>query len=463
MAVVKISDLPSATLPLAGTEVTPIVQSGVTRKVAVSAFSNSDAVNVKSFGAVGDGITDDTAAINAAIAAAGVNSCVFFPSGTYLVTATLQMLSGQCFYGEGGSVSALSTIKKGATCDLINMVGACSVKDLHLDCVGTSYGGRGIYVSSSISQIIENVFVSNSVTYALEYQAVAGSGSFVTNFTANMIAASADTAAIKVGENYPTNVVRFFQNIWLSNGKFDLTNTVAFTLTSFFCRGFITGPTFDKCVINKITNGRVSTPGTPLVLSMADSEISNVPISGTTHLTSCQGLMLSNCQFDTLTIDNSTHIPASGGVAACFITDRQRVYTPTGGWAAGWSQISGTGPTLGNAVIESMVTYNGFKVEYYFRMVMGSTTTYGDSTSAWTFSLPRRASVTGTPSPYNQYLPGAYMRLNGGAYIYIGEVGIGAGEMMLTINYQNQSVRGTWPYTWAAGDILEFSISYLAP
>lgn len=55
------------------------------------------------------------------------------------------------------------------------------------------------------------------------------------------------------------------------------------------------------------------------------------------------------------------------------------------------------------------------------------------------------------------------MKLNSGNFIYLGEVAIGAGEMVLSIGYQNQSVRGAWPYTWASGDVLEFSISYLAP
>lgn len=41
MAEVKISDLTSATTPLAGTEVVPIVQGGVTKKVAVSNFGGS--------------------------------------------------------------------------------------------------------------------------------------------------------------------------------------------------------------------------------------------------------------------------------------------------------------------------------------------------------------------------------------------------------------------------------------
>jgi hypothetical protein len=439
---------------LTGAELTPIVQSGVTKRTTVAALSS--AVNVKSYGAIGDGTTNDTAAINAAITAAGTNGTVFFPKGTYLVTSTLQMLTGQCFLGDGGSMQGTSTIKKGANGDLINMVGRCRLENLNLDSVGATYTGRGIFVSTGFSQVINNVRSANNVTYALEYEATSGGGTFVTNFVADMITASADTAAIKVGENYPTNVLRFFQNIWLSNGKFDLTNTVAFTLDGFFCRGFITGPTFDKCVVNKIANGRISNPGTQ-TFTMADSSIVNVPISGTTSLTGCQGLMLANCQFDTLTIDNSSISPAAGGVAACFITDRQRVYTPT------WSQTVGTGPVLGNGTIESLVTYNGFKVEYYMRLVMGSTTTYGDGTGAWTFSLPRIASATGTPSGYNQRLIGAYMKLNSGNFIYIGEVAIGAGETVLSIGYQNQSVRGVWPYTWAAGDILQFSISYLAP
>src|SRR5271167_4506823 len=48
--------------------------------------------NVKTFGAAGNGSTDDTAAINAAITEAGVNGQpVYFPSGTYKVTSQIQV------------------------------------------------------------------------------------------------------------------------------------------------------------------------------------------------------------------------------------------------------------------------------------------------------------------------------------------------------------------------------------
>ena len=49
-------------------------------------------VNVKDFGAVGDGVTDDTAAIQAAIKAAISSQLqVFIPGGTYIVSDTLQV------------------------------------------------------------------------------------------------------------------------------------------------------------------------------------------------------------------------------------------------------------------------------------------------------------------------------------------------------------------------------------
>lgn len=48
----------------------------------------SDIVSVKDFGAVGDGTTDDTTAINNALAA---NSAIYFPAGTYLVSGNINI------------------------------------------------------------------------------------------------------------------------------------------------------------------------------------------------------------------------------------------------------------------------------------------------------------------------------------------------------------------------------------
>jgi len=65
-----------------------------------------DTISVKDFGAVGDGVADDTTAIQAALNAAasltlnGIGKSVFVPSGTYKTTAVLQIGEGVNFYGD---------------------------------------------------------------------------------------------------------------------------------------------------------------------------------------------------------------------------------------------------------------------------------------------------------------------------------------------------------------------------
>lgn len=77
-------------------------------------------VSVKDFGAVGDGVTNDSAAIQAAIDAFKPASgsdpvtgrVVFFPSGTYLINSSVVTYSGIQLVGEGAS----SILKAGPSC-----------------------------------------------------------------------------------------------------------------------------------------------------------------------------------------------------------------------------------------------------------------------------------------------------------------------------------------------------------
>jgi hypothetical protein len=115
MAIIKISELPAASTPVASTDVVPALQNGVTKKAAInqlgflaagiSAATRTiesklrDVVSVKDFGAVGDGVNDDTAAIQAAFN----NSVrkIYLPAGTYKITSTLTVQYGAIIFGDG--------------------------------------------------------------------------------------------------------------------------------------------------------------------------------------------------------------------------------------------------------------------------------------------------------------------------------------------------------------------------
>ena len=108
-----------------------------------------DVVSVKDFGAVGDGVTDDTASIQAAIDA---HSNVFFPAGTYKITSSLQFNSYQYLRGEskGGISGKTKIIVYGAIAGFISKtVGASACyhptfTNLTINNVTTGLAGGGV-------------------------------------------------------------------------------------------------------------------------------------------------------------------------------------------------------------------------------------------------------------------------------------------------------------------------------
>lgn len=98
--------------------------------------------NVKCFGAIGDGITDDTAAIQAAINSSPKKGTVFFPRGTYIIGAPLVVRGDIELCGAGPGVSIIKLAANAQSDMMINFAalnsGApadenISIRNLELD------------------------------------------------------------------------------------------------------------------------------------------------------------------------------------------------------------------------------------------------------------------------------------------------------------------------------------------
>jgi len=181
MANITIPDLPAA-IALTGAENIPAVQSGSTVRITTAQIAGlstpgannslitatgsttprtlanrfADAVNVKDFGAVGDGVTDDTAAIQAAVAAVpSSGGDVYFPAGRYKISTEITIIS-KVVYLRGDGAGASFIVQTGAAANGINFnnatympgggISGLSIHAGSLYNTGTGSTGSGIKV-----------------------------------------------------------------------------------------------------------------------------------------------------------------------------------------------------------------------------------------------------------------------------------------------------------------------------
>jgi hypothetical protein len=137
-------------------------------------------VSVKDFGAVGDGVTDDTAAIQAAENAAGA---IYWPAGTYLITSTINLNHSRDrkWVGDGFNAQEIGTythgtiIKWGGAANGLmfdgrisggNNVSGFVLQDIRVD--GAGVASRGFMFASDVAHgqhhYWQNVMVTNMAT-----------------------------------------------------------------------------------------------------------------------------------------------------------------------------------------------------------------------------------------------------------------------------------------------------------
>lgn len=166
---------PTAPTASVGTETTQVATTAFVREGIKDAASY---LSVKDYGAVGNDTADDTTAIQSAITAAvTAKKSVYFPSGTYKITASLTISDEIGMIGDGPQQSIIklytgSTSTFALVCDLPNnfSVIGLNISNLGITCNGGAAKGSGIYwattaTNSAISQSsIHDVYIKNATT-----------------------------------------------------------------------------------------------------------------------------------------------------------------------------------------------------------------------------------------------------------------------------------------------------------
>ncbi len=141
------------------------IQSGTGAVLRTIQDKLRDRISVKDFGAVGDGIADDTVKVQAALTAAiGAGKALFFPKGTYLCTSTIVGSGDVVVYGEGRSISVLYWPSTAATSGLSLTLSAASgftqtadVHSLGLHTGSTTVGGTGLLITGATNTASDRI------------------------------------------------------------------------------------------------------------------------------------------------------------------------------------------------------------------------------------------------------------------------------------------------------------------
>ena len=122
-----------------------------------SVFTNveaklSETVSVKDFGAVGDGITDDTAAIQAAVnSLPPAGGALYFPTGTYLVSSQITVNKPGVYFGDGWATN-IKTSSTTANTFFVTGAEQVNIQQMRFTSSVTKSGGWYVDVAASASR-----------------------------------------------------------------------------------------------------------------------------------------------------------------------------------------------------------------------------------------------------------------------------------------------------------------------
>ena len=323
MADLKISALPSATLPLAGTETIPLVQGGVTSKALASDLFQWPGGRV-SYVPVGGNI-------QAYVTAATAGDTLILGAGTYTVTATIRVDKAILIKGQGLSATKVVT----STADLAVFTLTAStarVSDLYVGNTGTGTS-FAFYAGDGLSQLqISNVVAvlgGNGLKYGIWSQSsitISNCEMYITsaNLNSNGVMIYNETGATANINANIQNVRVLSTGATLNNrgivfNNNDVANTIAGNVTNCNLNAYAsTGVTDIALYVNSTTTNNVTVNAYNSLFNGADSDVT---VIGTNSCT------LSNC---TLTHGTATGTVVYAGTQVVAKLNGNTITTGTG-------------------------------------------------------------------------------------------------------------------------------------
>ncbi len=451
MADLKISALPSATLPLAGTEVLPMVQGGATVKALQADLFQWPTGRVTYVPIGGD--------IQAAVTAATAGDTLILGAGTYPITATITVDKAILIKGQGLSATKVTT----ATPNLAVFTFTAStarVTDLYIGNTGTGTS-YAIYAGDGLTQLqISNVIAvlgGNGLKYGVWSQSsvtVSNSEMYITSADQNsngVVIYNDNAATVNISANVQ-NVRVLATGATLNNrGVVFNNNNTAKTITGNVTNCNLTayassGATDIALYVQSTTTFNSTVNAYDSVFSGADSDVT---VTGTNSCTLFNCTLVNGTTTGTIAY-GGTQVGAKGKLSSTLTMGDNVIFAD--GKGIDFSATPGTGTS------ELFADYEEGTWTPVVTAAVGTITTVGTVTGQYTkvgnlVTIIFRISITvnGTGSTILQvdglpYTPNAYYNCGafrdfGGITSKMGPVGIVASNTKFNMLYYD----GTYP------------------
>jgi hypothetical protein len=394
-------------------------------------------ISVLDYGAVGDGVTNDTAAFTAFITAvSGKAGHVPDPSVAYLVDGGFTLPDNTTLYGDN-KYSTKITLNAATT--MFTLGNGAALRDLYLD--GNSKAAIGVNITSTNGQQqIDRCKITDFALTCLNFASV-DSGSGFTSYGCLMYRVDGATPG-----NYAI-VIEDAAQLSAVPRKFANLETGGYCAFSFGGSNntYVTGSFLGDVTYSANSRG-VNIVGSRLrgttatTINGANNGIVGCDVNPViTIAAAASAITLGPCSWNSTPLDNS-------GLYYNLLFHTLVSFTPT--------FDTGTTPTtLGNAVLSGTYTRNGIWVEGTASVTIGNTTTMG--TGALRVGLPIvRASTDLELMPARIYDSSA-----NAYYVMLGQT-VGATQYVQLLYNQAGYVTHAAPATWATGDVIIVSFRY---